>query len=207
MKVCVQMLYTKDWEPLAQKVIPVIIAYCEKNCFTWNIRQVEGKYDGFDKLVYIKKTFDSGDAGLVWSIDCDTLITNNKIRIDAFINECHDFYICKDVNGINAGSFIVVNTAWGNQFLDKLISFKGLPGMDCEQNAIEKYMEGKHNGKIRILPHPSINSYLYENYPEFKGITHKQGQWQEGDLLLHLPGISMGKRLTIIDEIKTKYEL
>ena len=66
---------------------------------------------------------------------------------------------------------------------------------------------------IEILPHPSINSYLYEeygdNYGKIVGVqkskpTHIEGQWEPGDFALHLPGIPNSIRIEIFETIKTQ---
>jgi hypothetical protein len=32
--------------------------------------------------------------------------------------------------------------------------------------------------------------------------THKDGNWEEGDFVLHLPGLSMQKRIEILSQLK-----
>jgi hypothetical protein len=54
---------------------------------------------------------------------------------------------------------------------------------------------------IKIVGHPSFNSFDYSLYPEHSHITKREdGNWHEGDLLLHLPGISMEQREKILKE-------
>jgi hypothetical protein len=55
---------------------------------------------------------------------------------------------------------------------------------------------------MKILPHPSLNSYPYEHYPEFKNVTHEQGNWEEGDFLLHCPALPYEKRAEILRNAK-----
>jgi hypothetical protein len=66
-----------------------------------------------------------------------------------------------------------------------------------------------HMVKVKYLPHPSINSYRYELYAGYEGdyfhdymhIPHEYGQWEPGDLLLHLPGLSLEKRIEVFKEM------
>jgi hypothetical protein len=206
MKICILILCTESWQELADIVLPNVERYCSRYHYSFFFNK-QKEYDGFDKIRAIKKTFERGDFDIIWSLDCDTLITNHTIRIDDFIEDKFDFYICEDYNGINAGSFIVKNTIEGNWFMNWLMPMKGDVGIYCEQDAIKHYMRllpEERDVEIKVLPHPSINSYLYQNYLEIPPQTHEEGQWQPNDFLLHLPGLSMDKRLAILNEYKDK---
>lgn len=199
------MLYTDGWLDLAKVVVPNVVNYCRKHNYRWAISRISEPYDGFTKLTGIKNIFDNNDADIVWSLDCDTLITNYTIKVDSLLDDKYDAYFCNDYNGLNAGSFIIKNSNWSDIFLGYCLNLKGLEKMYCEQDAIVGYIKDHPSEtKIKILAHPSINSYLYENYPEIPTQSHEQGNWKQGDLLLHLPGINNEKRLSIINEYKLK---
>ena len=84
-------------------------------------------------------------------------------------------------------------------FFDYILCCKGEPKMYCEQDAINKYLsEFPHDNNIKFLTHPSINSYLYENYPEIPAQEEEYGQWVPGNFVLHLPGMSQEKRIEIM---------
>jgi len=200
MKICLLILYTEGWMPIAKVVLPVATQYCKKHGYDFKFICFPGEYPsnfGFNKIRYIQEVF-KGDCDICWSLDLDTMITNHNIRVEDFLQDGKDFYITKDVNAHNAGSFIVKKSEWSKQFLEYLLQQKGKDGMHCEQNAIDKYIEENGTDDICVLPHPSINSYHYELYPEFKNITHEQGNWEDGDFVLHLPGVGMDKRLEIL---------
>jgi hypothetical protein len=200
-EILIQVLYSQNWQPIADVVVPVISEYATKHEYDIWVVKYSDTFSGFKKIEQIIEGIPNYKA--IWSIDMDTLITNKEIKIESFIDDEHNFFICKDFNGINAGSFIVRNSVWSNTFLTYLLNKQGKPKMECEQNAIEEFIEEFPNhDKIKILPHPSINSYLYENYPECGKQTHETGQWEKGDLLLHLPGLPLHKRLNILNQIK-----
>ncbi len=199
MKILLQILYTESWSELAEVVLPNMIDYCKVRGYSYSPHLSPEPYEGFDKISTIYDTFNLYDIDVIFSRDMDTLITNFHTKVEDFLEDGKDFYITKDFNGINAGSFIIKKTAWSKFFITYLESKKGQPGMYCEQNAIEAYMaEFPDDEKIKILPHPSINSYHYPLYPEIPPQTHEQGQWQMGDFVLHLPGVSMEQRLKIL---------
>lgn len=199
MRVCIQVLYTSDWTDISKITVPNVVNYCRKHGYMWNVQAVSKPYSGYDKISYAKEIFEKDYADVVWCLDCDALITNYNYRLEHFIDNEHSVFICRDYNGVNAGSFIVRKSDFTNTFFDYLLCCKGEPDMHCEQDAIVKHMkEFPANNQIKILPHPSINSYLYENYPEIPLQSHENGQWESGDFLLHLPGMSNEKRIEIL---------
>lgn len=208
MTIALQILFTTGWKELAELVLPIAKSYCERHGYKFvNVEYPEpcNSDFGYNKLVWIKRLFQEGiDA--VWSIDLDTLICNDKIQIEQYLDEEHDIYFTKDYNGLNCGSFIVKNTEWTKEFLDKALMYQGMAGMHCEQNAFEQLLGDE---KIKILPQKTINAYLYDLYPEIGMLTEDEGQFVEHkSLLLHLPGISYKKRLEIISHLisRLKYE-
>lgn len=207
MKIAILILYTESWQPLADIVLQNLHKYADANKERYGYDEIIIKYknefSGFEKIKKIQKHIGRYDA--IWSLDLDALITNHKTNIEDFINDENDFYICEDYNGINAGSFIVKDSQWSQAFLNSALMRKGDSGVYCEQDAFSKLLSSDvpvYNEKVKILPHPSINSYLYESYPECGIQTHETGQWQEGDFVLHLPGIGMDKRIEIFKNTK-----
>lgn len=204
MRICIQMLYTKGWLELAKITCGNIVNYCRKHGYMWNIQCVDEPYDAFEKIRQIQKIFENDEADIVWSIDCDALITNYKCKVEDYLDEENDFYVCKDYNGINCGSFIVRKSEWSLRLLQKIIWYSKYEEVHCEQDALKVYIRIRGCENIKKLPHPSINSYIYENYPEIPMQSHDKGQWEIGDFVIHLPGIGMQKRLDILNEIKEK---
>jgi hypothetical protein len=114
------------------------------------------------------------------------------------------------VNGINAGNFIIKNTEWSKSFLDFILSKVGSFENDqCVIEAIHNDPEWKD--KIKILNHPSVNSYPYDLYSPSWGVigdriierpTHEEGDWQPGDFIIHLPGKTLLDRLEILKGVE-----
>ncbi len=192
---------------LAQICIPSLERYCEKH-----------KYDSFIKCTSENKKgwygFINTRLGgelleqydLVLMMEGDFLITNHNIPITDFIDDEHDFFICKDVNGVNGGSWIVKNTFEGKEWLDYVNSFE--PFFEHEQTVFEN--DCNLYDSIKILPHPSINSVPYSPYykPSYGKIgykegevieppTEQEGQWTPNNLTMHLPGMTLERRKEI----------
>lgn len=212
MRVIVQVLYTKDWVDLAKITIPNIFEYCIAHEYQPYILCINSPYDAFDKIRNCLSNFELG-FDIVWCLDADAIVTNYKIGLESFVDDKHDFYLCEDVNGYNTGSFIVKKSEWSVNFLNEVLSQINKEGVYCEQDAIINCMNAQITDKIRVLPHPSINSYRYIEYGDGYGRinpnpnentmpTHKDGNWEEGDFVLHLPGLSMQKRIEILSQLK-----
>jgi hypothetical protein len=204
MKILIQILYTESWKDIADAVLPNYQKYCDKNGYELVAIQQSGSYNGFDKIKYILQLFKNG-CDICWSLDCDTMVTNHNIKIEDFISEDYDAYFTKDYNGLNCGSFIIRRCAWAEEFMCSVLALEGEDGIYCEQDAILAHFNRGLNteyNRIKFLPQSTINSYKYELYPEIPPQTHEQGQWQEGDFVLHLPGLGMEQRLNILKNTK-----
>lgn len=198
------ILYTESWMPLAKTVLPVATKYAQRHNYDFKFICFPEPYKsdfGFRKIRYIQELF-KGDCDVCWSLDLDTLITNHNIPLETYLTEQHEFFIARDVNGINAGSFIVRKSYWTNMFLEWVLEQRGKEGMHCEQDAIAAYIlnfPSLSREMIRILPQKAINSYRYDLYPEHQNITSEEdGMWYENHLLLHLPGLGLETRKEII---------
>lgn len=203
MRIVVSMVFTSDWYDIADITVTNTEHYCRKHGYGIIPEIMDNPYNGFQKIKSIQTLFEVG-ADVIWSLDCDTLITNHTISVDNFLKENKYFYITKDFNDINAGSFIIKKSKWSNSFLEYLLRQEGGDKMYCEQDAIVKFIKEFGYDNICILSHPSINSYKYELYPEIPLQTHQQGNWEQGDFILHLPGVILEKRIEIMNEYKPK---
>lgn len=220
MKIAVLVLYTEDWEDLYNMVGQLTRYYCDKHGYVYHLHFMtdDCKKDiGFTKVKLARALFQINAFDAIWVLDGDVLITSFKNKIEDYITDDNDLFICKDPNGINAGSWIIKKTEWSIKFLDYILEYQNKGGWGCEQDAIVSYMkEYPNDEKIKILPHPSINSVPYEHYfPSFGKIgfiegekvakpTHKEGCWQQGDLVCHLPGRTISDRVSIFRELREK---
>lgn len=199
-----------SWRNLANLVVPIQIEYCNKHKYVHIQRTVPSEFE-FHKIKAVIEVLDEG-TDLVFCLDLDTLITNHNIKIESFLDAKHDFYITQDINEINVGAVIVKNTKWSNRLLEEIFLYGNA---ENEQNALKPFMS---DPKVKILPHPSINSYPYDEYAPTYGLipgrkpllgiegkpTHEQGNWEQGDFIMHLPGLPMERRLEIFRKTKNQ---
>lgn len=202
MKIAIQILFTSNWKPLADIVLPVANEYCDTHSYQPHFVVYDEPCPsdfGFRKLTEARQLFENG-VDVVVCMDLDTKITNHLILVESFLERGKDAYFTFDVNGLNAGVFILINSAWTKEFIDILLSKKGIPNIHCEQDAIIAYLKDyPTSGKTKIVSHPAFNSYMYAEYNgQYGQPAHNEGQWETGDFVLHLPGISMGRRIEIL---------
>jgi len=200
-RICIQILYTSDWLGIAKIMLPNVIEYTKKHNYSIDVKCVDSPFDGYEKLRQIKEKFDNDKYDVVVSMDCDTLITSHKHKIEDLLDSECDAVFNYDYNGLNCGVFILKNTTKTKQVIDSALLQQGFNGMECEQDALNKV---KKYFNYRIVPQYKMNSYLYELYNEIPPQDHNGGQWEQGDWLLHLPAISMDKRKELLNEFKEK---
>ena len=209
MNITVITQYADNYKSIADITVPVLKQYCDTHGYSLVENKIELPYH-YKKHWLIEKLFMSG-TDVVFYIDVDAMVTNHKIKIESLLEEGKDFYISKDINELNGGVFILKNTAWAVNFnwfvLKQSILFEN------EQNVYNDcYNEPIYKSNIKILPQSAINSYPYQYYGERFGKisgdapvlkpSHEQGDWKIGDFIIHVPGLELSIRESILSEVK-----
>jgi len=202
MSVTVCTMYSPSHQPLADISIPNLQWYSDKHGYNMKIIEVENdkwEYKKHEAFMAMFKHLEYGSV--VWYKDIDSLITNMTIPITNYIDNDHSFYLTRDFTELNGGSVIIKNTGRGRSVNDFILSKK--EQYQNEQNVYNACFE-RIKPHTKILPHPSINSYQYELYPECKNYVGKEylGDWKIGNLLFHVPALSMDKRIQALKNIK-----
>lgn len=191
--ITVLVAYTEAFDRVAYVTVPILHNYCQRHGYDLLIHR-GGFGDrlqqfGFQKTALVRQVLRGTDAMFV--LDVDTLITNLTIKLESFMGE-ELMYACNDENGLNAGSYIIRKNAYSDIFLGGVLKMEGAEGVLGEQDAMRDILKAEMFPFLKILPHPAINSYRYDEYGKTK--THEEGQWQQGDFLLHLPGMTNDRR-------------
>lgn len=189
--------YTPDFQPLADVTLPALRDYCVSHGYDLAVHLTHGKGIEFWRrraklaLALLRET------DVLFFIDLDAMITNHTIRLESFLDAGHDLFAAFDTNGLNAGVFLIRNTPEMERMMTYIIGHIGEPGVLGEQDAMRDALQSFRWGRrFKQLLHPSINSYLYEQYGAKK--LHVEGQWEPGDFILHLPGIPNPRRIEIL---------
>lgn len=201
--------YTRSFEPLAEFTVPVLRRYCGRHGYDLIVHRggfgYRNRQFGFQKTELVRALLRAAEALFV--VDADTLVTNHSVRLESFLDDDHAMFACHDENGFNAGSYLIRNTSTASNFLEGALHLEGAPGVLCEQDAMRDLLKKNlvtgglmFPTVMKVLPHPAINSYRYDEYGKTK--TREEGQWHEGDFLLHLPGMTNERRLEIFRTTK-----
>lgn len=209
----VTTFFTQNYQELADIIVPNIQKYCDKHGYELFVNTIPDGNFHFIKTKDARKILE--DYDLVWVVEGDILVTNHNFKVEDFIDNEHDLFLCRDINGANGGSLIIKNTGYSCALLDWINSDKNI-GYGDEQNFFEQldYQE-EEESEILFLNHPSINSIPYQYYAPSYGYinweqyeprkeipTHEMGNWEIGDFVCHLPGKTLQERIEIFNQIK-----
>jgi len=174
----------------------------------WNSRGIP---PGWEKMLHIKELFEDPTKKIDWAwvTGCDSLITNFDKPITDIIDNNYHFIISQDINEMNADSFLIRNSPEGNEYLNAILEksgdalFMNHPPIGhgrFEQGAmVDTYEEWKH--LIKIVPQRTFNSYDYSYLPwqpPQLDKTGNNGNWMQGDLLIHFPAMTLSRRIKYV---------
>lgn len=169
---------------------------------------------GFEKIQFIYDLLnDRSDLDWVHWTGTDTLITNFNQKLEDIIDNTYHMVVCFDGNGMNVDSFLLKNSRIGRALmkwvLDNITEYAN--HYWYEQQALIDFYFKAPLGKdiIKALPQRVMNSYIYDLYPEWRNRPHvdhtgNDGDWKEGDFMLHLPGTSLQQRIEIMTQFLSK---
>lgn len=133
----------------------------------------------------------------VWDWNADSFLIKNDKKSIAFLDKIiskYDEYIDKDHNAKFQNAYLKdgCRIKWGEQAA--IIE-------ECKGNFFSHDIKPEYLNFIKEVPQKTMNSYLYFYYPTSfhqKGLDYKgrNGQWSEGDFLVHLPGMPNDQRVS-----------
>lgn len=202
MKVCCCTYYSPSHKPLADISLPNLSEYCHRHGYTMWVENIENDKWEYKKHEMFEELFNMG-FDVVWYRDIDSVITNLSIPVTNYIDDTFHFYLTIDFTELNGGSVIIKNTKAG-RMINRLV-VENRMSFQNEQNfynSMQMLMMGSEI--VKPIPHPSINSYDYSLYPECKEYVGREdlGDWKEGNFVLHVPALSMEKRIEVLKNAK-----
>lgn len=189
--------YTKEYDSVAEITVSRLCQYCERHGYDLTVHR--GGFGARDRLFCFQKSEMAAHllAGCdyLFIVDVDMLITNCEIKLEPFVDDQHHLFACEDVNGLNAGAYIVRNCAEGKAMLQFVVAYaRTADEGQGDQDGLAAWIRWNEEG-YKCVPHPAFNSYMYAEYGLQK--SHEEGQWQPGDFILHLPGLKNERRCEI----------
>lgn len=181
---------------------PNMLKYCERHGYYSHVIHLEDGVWAYRKHEVFKELFEQGYELIAYRDD-DVLFTNLSVPYESFLDDYYSFYITVDAGGFNGGSVIIKNTEVGRKFNDLVLENRDLFGNEQEfYNSMPMLMMGID--LMKPIQHPSINSYKYDAYSEFPERIGREdlGDWKEGHFILHLPALTIEKRIEIFKNTK-----
>lgn len=196
--------YGSNYSGIAAITVPIMKMYCERHGYQFRELILEGTGNeyAYKKIEFFNELFEDENVDAIFYLDADALPTNHTIKIQKFIDDEHDLFITEHLMELNGGSLIIKNTKLGRLMNSSILALK--KKLENEQNAVQYLRDTTlFRERMKILPHPSINSFNYELYPECPDIRKReQGHWHKKDFIFHAPGLSISKREEVLNNIK-----
>lgn len=202
MSTAVVSLWHANYQPLANVVLPNWREYCRRHGYELytHIGENGPGAIGFQKVRYLYDLlFTRRLVDLALVVDLDLVFTNLTRRIEEFADFSADYFVTKDTNGINNGAFIVRASAASRWLLEGMLAHHDK--LTNEQDVLKLNEERLTKGMVQIVQHPAFNSLRYSLYPEWGDPTVIPGNWERGHFVLHLPGLQLDQRLTIMRDV------
>jgi hypothetical protein len=181
--------------------------YCEHWQYPYHVKNNNFKYVvSYEKIKFMLDVMNNHpDYDWLYWAGTDTLITNFYIKLESFVDENYHIIIAKDINDINADSFLIKNSPESKAYLEHIWSLVEKYNTHdwWEQQAMIDSMP-QYEHLFKFVPQKTFNSFLYKQlywnvYHSSIDKTGNDGQWAPGDFLLHVPGGGLPK-LQIISQ-------
>lgn len=170
----------------------------------------------WDRLDFTLDALLSGKYDWVWISGTDSLNTNMRVGLESITDDTHHVIAsCDWCVPFQADSILIRNSDQGIVWLKHIISLfnKYKDHVWVENKAIVDTLD-QFAGVVKTLPQRVMNSYDYSVYKEQSNHqpildAHKNfrdgidwfgqsGQWQQGDFLIHWPGIHLQTRIALV---------
>ena len=198
MNIALLTFNTDSYKPLADLTLPTKQKYCDRYGMTLEHLNSIGKDQSWYNPTVFLDCLEKYDAVLF--VECDAAIINQDFDIRTTLQN-NEFVITEDMHGLNAGVFMGRSTNLLKQFFYVICTqgpmyFGNHPWKN--QEAMKHWLrDNQYSKMVTYMPQNFMNSYLNGIYPlpEFT-----QGNYKEGDWIVHLPGRSLEERCQIFRE-------
>jgi hypothetical protein len=203
MKISLLTAASDAYWPLMEMLAPNKLEYCLRWKFQLHIRHLGNQTQWGEREQVILDTLPSCDW--LWFLGADTLITNLTTDIRSIIEPDKDFLIGRDVLGINNDSMLLHNCPLTYRFVQWLLGHN--QEFPDDQTAMNHFLTKEasiFHSRVSIIPQRRFNSYPYHLYDFDHCRNAKEGHWEPGDFVLHLPGMDNARRLLVFRDYLPK---
>ena len=200
--------FDRPYSEVALRTMPVLMRYCARHGYRLTILQDplvrrDIIWDRMRPMTGLEP-HDSHDADWLVHVDADVLITNPEITLEAIVEKAGSasvivgsgIYTGTMQMHVNDGILMVRQNEHGQRIAQAMWNASG-DAVFCPLDGLRDLLASrKESERIFVAPPRLMNSYRMVKYnlPETT-----EGQWRIGDFVLHLPGISNQRRVTLLD--------
>jgi hypothetical protein len=197
-----------NYQDLADITDQPKIEYCNRYGYKFFVLK-ENKYSdimGFNKIGYMLDLLNT-NPDIEWLLfsECDATITNLATKLEDKID--NDFHVIIPVDrlNLNAGNLLVRNSPEGRGYLQMLMDSE--PEYKQAEWAEQQVMIDtidNFTDIVKIVEQRYMNSYIqapYDYCDVRTDVLGNSGEWQQGDWILHLPGLHKPVRIDVATQI------
>lgn len=179
----------------------------------------EPRFMGWERMQFILDLLNAyEDAEWIWWTGTDSLVMNHTTKIEDKIAEAdpegkYDIIVSSDFNEIiNNDSMLVRNSENSRAYFGYLMD--SMPDFVNHRYSEQGFMIDtyeQYSEIIKLMPQRFMNSYEYRMYRvqpwmymDTKDVKGNDGQWREGDWLVHWPGTQYSERMELLKEYQEK---
>ena len=216
---------TKSIDDLASQTDGLKREYCERNGYEFFAIRDEDfvvwttPYSSFmdwNKAFYLDKLF-AARPDIEWILlsEADATITNMTVRMEDKIDNNYHAIIPVDRLTLNGGNVLIRNSDIGRKYIKMMVD-------KCDSYRDDQSPDGKLKDKwglqqvmidtldewqqyIKIVPQKYMNSYepqIYDYADVSKDVLGTSGVWEQGDWIIHWPGIRHNVRLERVKRLE-----
>lgn len=191
---------------LSDITFPTVERFCVKNGYSFRRYHIPKEYDRpaswFKILTFIDllgRSHENKEFEYFGWIDSDAAIINNDFNLENILENKFDFFISKDFNNFNCGSFIIKN-CYENLILLKEIYQKTeyLNHIWWEQAAFIELYESNFRdlqSRTKIVDQSILNAYDYRFYGKSLDFL---GSVNQESFIIHCPSLPLKTREDVL---------
>lgn len=204
LRVAVCTAHSPDYAPLAALTVPTMQHYADKHGYDFiYINDLDPKQGDRVKIELYKSLYEKGEHDVYLWIDTDAMIMNSDVTIENFttwhdLEERAHFIWGADPAGPNSGVFLARFTPEAHMFLHQSLLRSAEMGWADQVGMIQLSLVHPHRDVVKCINGKYINAYPYHLYGWDKYAW--VGNYEPGCFVLHLPGMSMEKRVEVFQQ-------
>ena len=201
MKIAISTQYNHDFEEIAAITIPIMHEYCKRHGYILDASPTPSKSPAiiWERISDALMLLDSG-CDAVMHMDADALITNLSVSVEDILSllpnlSDADLVATAENDIINDGCCIWRATLGTMSAMQDI--FSKLGEFSSPQDVINNHAAALD--VYHVSPR-TMNSVLNAEYGNVNPLT----EWQDGDFVLHLPGVGNARRVELLKEYSQK---